>query len=106
MTDEYRGHGWACVDCLMWLANGETDPEMSEEETAAWLANLNERNKGYDITLGLLLEEHVDGCPRKAGDRDAECDCETNSFSWCACDVCDSNLGGERHAVSFWKIKD
>jgi hypothetical protein len=39
-------------------------------------------------------------------DRGGECECETDSFSWSACDVCGSNLGGERHAVSFWKITE
>jgi hypothetical protein len=33
-----------------------------------------------------------------------ECDCEENTFSWSPCDVCGSNLGGSRHAVSFFKI--
>lgn len=37
-------------------------------------------------------------------DRDGECECEQNSFSWSACDVCGSNLGGSRDAVSFFKI--
>jgi hypothetical protein len=39
-------------------------------------------------------------------DRGGECECETDSFSWSACDVCGSNLGGQRHAVSFWKITE
>ena len=38
-----------------------------------------------------------------AGEAGSECDCETMSFSWSPCDVCGSNLGGERSAVSFWE---
>jgi hypothetical protein len=35
-------------------------------------------------------------------DRGGECECERNTFSWSACDVCGSNLGGARDAVVFW----
>jgi hypothetical protein len=35
-------------------------------------------------------------------DRGGECECECQSFSWSQCDVCDSGLGGHRHAVVFW----
>lgn len=38
--------------------------------------------------------------PAQGGD----CDCEIIPFYTGGCDVCGSNLGGERHAVSFWKI--
>lgn len=33
-----------------------------------------------------------------------DCECEQNSFSWSSCDVCGSDLGGSRDAVTFWKI--
>lgn len=101
--DTYTCNGWACVDCLMWLANGEAPVDMSQEDVTAWRAKVDARNAGYDITLGMLSEDHDDACPRKHGDTDVECDCEIDTFSWSACDVCGSNLGGERHAVSFWK---
>jgi hypothetical protein len=35
-----------------------------------------------------------------------ECECERDTFSWSACDTCNGNPGGERHAVSFWKITE
>ena len=106
MTDEYSGKGWCCVDCLVELANGESPADLSEEELAARQAGIEARNAGYSITLGLLREEHActDEAGQTAGDLGGECDCETNSFSWSPCDVCGSNLGGERAAVSFFEI--
>jgi len=106
-TDEYTCSGWACTDCLFLLANGETPADWSAAHVTAWQAEIDTRNAGYRITLGLLRSEHsctddFDG--QTAGEAGSECDCETESFSWSACDVCGSNLGGERHAVSFWKI--
>lgn len=100
---EFVCSGWCCVDCLFLLANGDTPTEMSEAETLTWLADIELRNAGHDITLGMLTEDHNDTCPRKLGDRDAECDCETITFSTSPCDVCGSNLHGERHAVAFFK---
>jgi hypothetical protein len=108
MTDEYICTGWACTDCMILLANGE-DPagHMTEDEISAWHAEIDHRNAGYNLTLGMLAEDHDcldDFGGMTAAEADQECDCETHSFSWSACDVCGSALGGERHAVSFWKI--
>lgn len=86
---------WCCADCLILLANGETPPDMSEEETAAWL----ERVTDETMTLG----RHVDICGCEDWDTDQHREgCEHDPFSWSACDVCQSRLGGERHAVTFW----
>lgn len=107
MTDEYVCNGWACVDCLILLANGENPTDKTQDEVAEWHAEIARRNDGYNITLGLAASEHActaDFGGRTAGEVGADCDCETNTFSWSACDVCGSNLGGVRHAVSFWKI--
>lgn len=98
MSDEYTCSGWACTDCTILLANGEAPADMSEDQVTAREDQIDARNAGYTITLGMLREEH--SCD---GTSD-ECDCEVTSFSWSPCDVCGSNLGGERHAVSFWKI--
>jgi len=147
-TDEYTCSGWACVDCLMELANGESPADLTESELAERTAAIDARNDGYHLTLGMLREDHAcatnytvtarDGTtgdyradsPADArdmfeqehgyaghgfitttthdlqteSDRGGECDCEVNTFSWSPCDVCGSNLGGERHAVSFWRI--
>jgi hypothetical protein len=35
-------------------------------------------------------------------DRGGDCECEQLTFTWSACDVCGSNLGGSRDAVVFW----
>lgn len=93
--------GWICTDCLMLLANGETPPEMSEEETAEYLARVEEDD--CETTLGLLWEEHEEGCTnRDASEWVEECYCDEQTFSWSACDMCRSGLGGARHAVTFW----
>jgi hypothetical protein len=47
------------------------------------------------------------GYPRRhdlatMGDLGGECECEQLGFSWSACDVCGSGLGGNREAVVFW----
>jgi hypothetical protein len=99
------GGGWCCVDCLFLIANGVTPTEMSEAETAEWLANFNQRNPAGSITLGLAREEHEcrNANGETAGDQGGECECEQQTFSWSACDTCGSSLGGERAAVTFWK---
>ena len=96
---------WGCTDCIMWLANGEPPTDMSESELAAWRAAMDEHIGDSELTLGMLASEHDDSCPVKIADSyDAvdECYCDTRSFSWSPCDVCGSNLGGERHAVTYW----
>lgn len=76
--------GQCCVDCLMLLANGETDPDWDEAETAEYLARLEARGvTGENVTI--------------ACDEDCE-----GWFSWSPCDVCGSTLGGDRHPVVFW----
>jgi hypothetical protein len=58
-SDEYVSCGWACVDCLILLANGE-DPvgTMSEEEISEWHADIDAVTAGLRVTLGLTREEH------------------------------------------------
>ena len=96
---------WACQDCLILLANGEDPPDMSGAEVAEWHAAIDRRTEGAEITLGMLASEHADDCPvRETGDPcGTECECESVSFSWSSCDVCGSQLGGERGAVSYWE---
>lgn len=75
----------ACVDCLMLIANGETPPEMGEDETENWEAGI-ERNwpnsEGWNLAVGSDDEPH---------------------FSWSACGVCGSSLGGDRETVTAWR---
>lgn len=99
--------GWACSDCTMLLANGETPPEMDERETAAWLAEIDRRTEGFDVTLG---GEHEDDCDNLDADGGwvggSDCYCERQEFSWSSCDVCGSRLGGSRDAVTFFDNHD
>lgn len=103
-TREYS-NGWCCVDCLMLLANGEKPPEMGEDETAAWLAEIDRRTAGTDVTLGRMFGEedceHTSEDWRSDSGNHAD-QCESLEFSWSPCDVCGSRLGGERAAVTFW----
>jgi hypothetical protein len=99
-ADTYVCSGWACTDCLVLLANGENPPWDSDAEIAAWHDEIDRRNAGYNVTPGMPREQHA--CPEDT----EECECETDSFSWCDCDVCGGNLGGERHAVSFFQINE
>jgi hypothetical protein len=98
MPDTYICSGWACTDCTVLIANGESPADLSEPDLAAYLARIDENTDGYNLTLGLARDEH--SCDGTAD----ECDCERLTFTWELCDMCASNSGGERHAVSFWKI--
>ena len=65
--------GQACIDCTMMLANGcGTDEERAHAETM---------ETGW-----------VNACPDE---------CE-GFFSWRACDVCGTTLGGDRHPVAWF----
>jgi len=72
--DEYTGE--CCTDCTMLIANGETPPEMTEAETAEWLADID-KNWGR-------LQVHA-----SIGDE--------RGFSSSSCGYCGSHLGGDRH---------
>lgn len=114
-TRPHRDHanGWACVDCLFLLANGETPEQMNEEETAAWLARIEAQG---EVTLGRMYGEGGCDCDPEAMEPSDQADphyvepdyehhaesCEQDSFSWPPCDVCGSHLGGSRDAVTFW----
>lgn len=90
--------GWCCVDCLIYLANGEETDTFDR-------AGFERMTKGTDdITLGLRRDEHQ--CDYDADWSAGHCYCETREFSWSSCDVCGSTLGGERHAVTFWFTKE
>jgi hypothetical protein len=49
-----------CTDCLMWLANGETDPEWTGEQRRDFIARFNRITEGCEVTLGMLAQYH--GC--------------------------------------------
>jgi ribosomal protein L37AE/L43A len=97
-TTRDHANGWACTDCVMLIANGETPPEMNEEETAAYLALIPEGN----ITLGRVLGE--DGCECEDWNNDVHRErCEHDEFKTSRCDVCKRpNNAGSRDAVTIW----
>ena len=105
MPDQITGDGWACNDCTQALANGESPVDMPADQLAAWTTAIESWPMG-SITFGMLREQHscLDEAGQTASDRGGECDCETDTFSWSPCDVCGGNLGGERHAVTFWEV--
>jgi len=83
----------------MLLVNGETPPELDEEQAAAWLESLDDDG---EVTPGLMAEEHDEDCPNHGDWIGADCSCEQQEFSWRPCDSCRSGFGGERHAVTYW----
>ena len=94
--------GWVCIDCIMLIANGETPPEMSEDETEKWLAKMDDDT---EVTLGIMAEDHVDDCPNIEDGEwigESDCYCETIEFSMNRCDNCDTHLAGSRHGVTLW----
>jgi hypothetical protein len=97
---------WCCTDCLMVLANGEYPMDITETELAEYKSRIDATlSGGTEVTIGMLVSEHEDDCPVNIeGSYNAvdECSCTVQSFSWSDCELCDSNLGGERHAITFW----
>lgn len=100
-----HANGWACSDCLVLLANGETPPDMDEEATAQYVAMTFEVN----VSLGRMFGE--DGCEHTSEQWHADSSvqeehayqCERLEFSWSRCDVCRRpSMAGERHAVTIW----
>jgi hypothetical protein len=90
-----------CVDCLIFLANGEytpPDPRYWPEEPATIdeLAARIDREwpsaDGWHLTTG--SEEDDDGESDGVG------------FSWSPCDACGSRLGGDRHYATAYRHTD
>lgn len=96
---------WACTDCFVLLVNGDIPADMEGLELAEYLDRYDAAmTSGAEITPGMLAEFHAERCPRygEHGDDGSDCDCETQDFSWSPCGICRSNLGGSRHAVTWW----
>jgi hypothetical protein len=68
----------ACVDCLMFVANGD---ESEDRDIARDIAR----------HLGLTANQHL-VC---SGDGD-----DSDEFSWSQCECCGSRLGGSRHPLA------
>lgn len=98
MSEEPTATQWVCVHCFSHLVNGDC----TEMDTCTFGSG-DENDPLHlfgdmHVTPGMLSEDHQ--CGRESGED--ECDCETNTFSWSACDGCGSGLGGERNAVVGW----
>ena len=102
MQDTFQCSGYACTDCLFYVAYGDLPTDMSEADTETWLREVNERNDGYQVVLGMPASEHNETCTE--ADREVGCSCEHIDFSSSSCDVCGGNLGGSRDAVSFFTV--
>ncbi len=98
---------WICTHCFIHLVNGDctdvmhADPDASENACGQDGTTPLSEFGDMHVTPGMLSEEHSEG-NAFAHNSHEECDCETISFSWSACDGCGSNLGGERYAVTGW----
>lgn len=97
--------GVACTDCINFIANGETPPNMTAAEHIAWLEGMNRCREGVrQVSPGLTRGE--DGCTcTSETDPDGEYhreNCEGAHHSRAACDHCGSTLDGLREPVTFW----
>jgi hypothetical protein len=119
MNYDNRSPGWACIDCLILLANGDGPQYMTDDDLSDYERHVADTRDRYRVHLGHASEDHEGyHCPRKGGwnewddelddyvevapDPDGECDCEVIPFDTRGCDVCGSPLAGEKHAVTFW----
>lgn len=59
MTDTLTSPGWACTDCAMLVASGETPADMSGGQVTAWLAAIESRCAGCHVAPGLAREAHA-----------------------------------------------
>lgn len=74
-----------CVDCLVWLANGdlpEDRPELPQDIEIRWPA----RERWHLVPAG--------------GEDDEP------HFSWSPCECCGSQLGGDRHKAAAWRREE
>jgi hypothetical protein len=81
---------------------GHLDVRADDAEDAIWQAEMSrELPAGARIfTYGVRGPARHD--LETESDRGGECECEQLTFTWSACDVCGSSLGGARDAVVFW----
>lgn len=92
---------WVCQDCFFHLDDGEIPEGMSSADALAWEARIDKNIGNLEAHLGrsskacghdldIEYEEHVENC-------------EVKEFSWSFCDLCESSLGGSRHAVTLFR---
>lgn len=93
-TDTYEAT--VCTDCLMLIANGETPPEMDEDETAAYLASITAKSGGIE-----WVPSSWPGVEWTDEDRHYGYDTAPEFSSW-PCAMCGDGRGGDRHPVTGW----
>jgi hypothetical protein len=99
---EYFG-GSICVDCWALATNGTEPERMTSEELADYLDLVdNHPNADYKMTLGHVHDDVSVGCWHAGEPCKDDCECERHEFAWCTCDMCGSELAGERFDVTFW----
>lgn len=95
--------GSICVDCLMLTANGEMPPDLTESQCHNYVRAIESHpNYGAEMTLGHLHDSPDAQCWHAGEECGDDCECERTTFSSRECDVCGSDLAGERHDVTFW----
>src|SRR5687767_13932969 len=91
---------WVCMCCMLIHANGECGEDCHDRKPWGIIDF-----KKYEVTMGLLAEEHNDSCPVKiTGDWQAveECDCGHRTFDTSSCEGCGTPLHGDRYAFTLW----
>ena len=82
-----------CTDCYMFQHFG--DDSLTGYVTPDMERDIKQgRDKLGDVIIG---DRHNDDCEYEC---DWQCDCFDPHFSWSPCDMCDSQLGGNRHDVN------
>lgn len=93
--------GKVCNDCLMIRENGDGDGNDPDWDGAQFTETLNT----YDVSLGHphFLPQWFNDCSHigESCSKDTDCDCERNEFSKTPCDMCGTDLHGERHDYIF-----
>ena len=82
-----------CFDCLHELANGETPPDA--DPTRVTRPGL----EACEVTLG---GEHADDCPNYPDWTGEWCECESLGFTWSGCQLCTSDLAGDKYLATLW----
>ena len=95
---------WICEDCLMLLANGETNPEWTEEQEAEFIAAIDEKwPADWVLAPGCSHDSHNWSDAETVTDEDRDA-CDEGGFSWTQCDGCGSTLGGSRYPAGAFKV--
>lgn len=82
-----------CFDCLYELANGETPPDADPTRTT------RPGLEDCEVTQG---GSHADDCPNHPDWQGVECDCENLGFTWSPCQLCTSDLAGDKYLATMW----